>query len=918
MTVKRLSYLHMILPKWRLTMKTLFYCRSAKIKYAISRKYCLKMLILFFLILNGFVSSAQEVTYFVSKDKSEYAPEIWEAKWICLPEATHQDRNHVMLARKNFELESEIKKARLFITAESHYELWINGKFVARGPARCDSHHQSYDVMDVAPFLSIGKNTIAVRVHFHGIMKSYYSDTYPGLLAQLEIGDVDKRYVGTDLDWKVQKDQGWDSRTEWVNAINANNFSSCYDFGKQNQNWREVNFDDSSWESAIYQLGNMGFPGKIPGYIPYAVHQPWYSLIPRDLPKLVEYNKDAYKVTMLFESPQYSKLGFWADSRPYDALYSLVQDIQKPIEKTKIENIENFIQGKGNLKITNSYPTEIFTKEAVYHATILFDFENVINGYPYIHVKGEKGAIIDVNYAPYLVDGVYAPATIVNNFSDRMVLSGGLDNWLGSEIRTLRYMAVTIRSDHPVEFEKIGISVTEYPFEKQKTIDVEGEPFIEKLWTATEKTLQSITTDAFTDNYHERRQYVQTSYYASLGSYGVHGDSWLQRRYLVQHAQNQLPNGIMPMWAPWGIYNASKQIPGIYEANHFWLMALRDYYLYSGDEETVRELLPNAERLAKAMNEIQFKNNLVHLPPYSYWIDWAKLAQGEQNFIINALQMLSFQYYVELLQWLGEDDKAGKWDIEADKMKQSLKTFWSEEIGLFAENMNDGKIDNNFSEHANALAIVGGVATAEQAEIIVQKLINNHENPVMEESVLFNYWVVEAICSMGYVKEGIHYLKNHYAHMLEEGENGTLWEYANLYAENKGQRYTGAKDEFEGRSWSTAQGENGFPGIILSRWILGLHPIAPGMKSIEIASFLTPYEKFFGVLPTPNGVLEVNRDGNIMNLNIPKGVTGIIKYNSLKHIDVKSVVINDIKYVMSDAKEDIRLKEGEYQMNLIF
>jgi alpha-L-rhamnosidase len=477
----------------------------------------------------------------------------------------------------------------------------------------------------------------------------------------------------------------------------------------------------------------------------------------------------------------------------------------------------------------------------------------------------------------------------------------------------LRYMAVTVRSDQPVEFEKIGIRVTEYPFEMQETIAVKSEPFIQQLWTATEKTLQSITTDAFTDNYHERRQYVQTSYYASLGTYGVHGDSWLQRRYLVQHAQNQLPNGIMPMWAPWGVYNASKQVPGIYEASPLWLMALRDYYLYSGDEATVRELLPNAEKLAEAMNEIQSKDNLIYLPPYSYWIDWAKLAQGEQNFIINALQLISFQYYAELLTWLGEPDDARKWNAEADKMRPSLKRFWSEEKGLFAENMNGGKIDANFSEHANALAIESGVATPRQAEIIVKIIINNRENPVMEESVLFNYWVVEAMCGMGYVTEGIDYLKKHYAHMLKEGENGTLWEYANLYAQNKGPRYTGATDKFEGRSWCTAQGENGFPGITLSRWVLGLHPLTPGQHKIEVTSFLSPYSEISGVLPTPLGEMKVKREENVLTLFIPEGIEAVLKHSDLKQVGTQYLEINKEKpLLISGLKEDLLLKGGDY------
>jgi len=251
-------------------------------------------------------------------------------------------------------------------------------------------------------------------------------------------------------------------------------------------------------------------------------------------------------------------------------------------------------------------------------------------------------------------------------------------------------------------------------------------------------------------------------------------------------------------------------------------------------------------------------------------------------------------------------------------MRQSLKLFWSKENGMFAENMNGGKIDTNFSEHANSLAVVSGVATPKQAEAIVKKIINNRENQVMEESVLFNYWVIEAICGMGYVTEGIDYMKKHYAHMLVEGENGTLWEYANLYAQNKGERYLGATDKFEGRSWCTAQGENGFPGITLSRWVLGLHALTPGQKKIEVTSFLSPYSEFSGVLPTPLGVMKVKREKNKLTLFIPKGIEAVLKHSDLKQVGAQHVQINKEKPVLiSGLKENIVLKGGQYIVRMI-
>jgi hypothetical protein len=860
--------------------------------------------------------AAQDVVHLYSTTASELAPAQWEAKWIWLPGVDHTDKNHVMLARKSFELDKVPSESKLYITADSHYKLWINGRFVTRGPARCDPHHQSYDVLEISKLLKKGINLIAVQVHFHGIMKAYYTDPYPGLLIQLE--SQEELILTSGKDWKVKYDFGWDSRTDLVSMINANNYSTCYHFQRSIPGWYLPDFDDAGWVNAVYQFGPAGWPSKSPGYVPYAVQRPWTTLLPRDLPQLIEYDRNVSIVYQMLEAPQYSKLGTWDASqrKDYDALHHSNQDVQRPLEKCKVENLEPFLTGKGDLTIIDYYPEEKFTRDAIYHATVIFDFAKVIDGYPYITVNGKAGTIIDINYAPYLIDGVFVPGLLVDNFSDRLTLSGNKDVWENSEIRTMRYMAVTVRSPEPVVFEKIGLRVEEYPFQKHVTIDVPEEPFISTLWTATENTLQGITTDAYTDNYQERRQYVQTSYYASLGNYAVYGDPWLQRRYLVQHAQNQYPNGIMPMWSPWHIYDASRQNPGILEASHLWLMGLHDYYLYTGDEATVRNLLIPAERCAQALNELQFRDNLLYKPPYNYWIDWAKLAQGEQNFIINTLQLLSFRYYAELLHWLEEEALADKWNAEADKMAGSLKRFWSEEYGLFADNLNQGIPDGNFSEHANALAVVCGIASARQSDMIIEKLINNDKRRVMEESVLFHYWITEALCRTGHTKEAVDFMKKRYGHMLKPGENGTLWEYANLYAQDWGERKFNAKIEWQGRSWCTSQGENCFPGITLSHYVLGLRPLSPGMKKLEINSLLTPYEDFSGVLPTPEGLVRVKRTENTLDLTIPDGITGVIRQSSLSSLKKKSITIDGKTTQPALSGDDIFLEKGQHRIEL--
>jgi len=860
------------------------------------------------------------VKFLYSKDAESIALNDWKAKWIWVPGVKHTEKNHRALARKTFSLDGLPLKAQLAITADSHYELWINGEFVARGPARCNAHHQNYDLIDVRPLLKIGENTLAVRVHYHGIMKSYYGDAYPGLLVQLDLEEQDgTRSIVSDKSWKVLKDPSWDSSTEVVSTVNANNFPSSVNLGRGRRNWQRQDYSDANWPDAVYQTGQPTWPPRPAGYEPYALQKPWLSLVPRDLPPLIEYERLADKVLKVSEAPQYSKVGFWGDgdARKNDALHNSMQDVQKPLNHCKVSGIEDFVAGKGPLHMINAYPdpqTKLQRLPA-FDTTVVFDFGEVIDGYPLMEAQGAQGTIVDVNYAPYLIDGEFIPGALVGNFSDRITLSGKADRWENSEPRTFRYMAITVRGPEPLRIGKLGLRVSEYPFRESGHIEVDGEAFAQNFWEAGDRTLRLITTDAFSDNYQERRQYVQTAYYASRGAYAAFGDTWLQRRLLVQHAQDQLPDGIMPMWAPWNVYEGNKQTPGIFEANHFWLMGLRDYYLFSGDRKTTEQLMVSAERLAESIYRYQRNGKLLFKLPHSYWIDWAKLAQGEENFIINALQLLAFRDYAELLQWMGDEELSAKWSARAEVLRVELKGLWDADKGLFAENRNGGKLDQYFSEHANALAIVAGVAEGAQIDRIVDQILANDEQRVMEPVNLFHYWVVEAIASQGRVGEAMELLKHRYQHMLDDEEINTLWEYSNIHVKDKGARTALADNIWIGRSWSTAQAENAFPASSLSRWVLGLEPTAPGMGEIALSGLSSPYESFKGNLPTPNGQIEVDKNGQALDLTLPAGTRAVIDLAEQKRLPGKTIRVDGRDVPL--GKGSIHIESGIHRLELI-
>jgi alpha-L-rhamnosidase len=82
--------------------------------------------------------------------------------------------------RQTVDLQVVPAKAPTRITADSRYVLWVNGHEVGRGPARSQPYRQRYDSYDLAPYLSVGANVIAVLVTYYGRAMSFWQPPPPG------------------------------------------------------------------------------------------------------------------------------------------------------------------------------------------------------------------------------------------------------------------------------------------------------------------------------------------------------------------------------------------------------------------------------------------------------------------------------------------------------------------------------------------------------------------------------------------------------------------------------------------------------------------------------------------------------------------------------------------------------------------
>ena len=72
-------------------------------------------------------------------------------------------QNRWLLFRRRVDLPAAPDEARLDLTTDGKYQLFVNGRRLGRGPMRCSPTHQRYDGFDLAPQLRAGASRDRAR-----------------------------------------------------------------------------------------------------------------------------------------------------------------------------------------------------------------------------------------------------------------------------------------------------------------------------------------------------------------------------------------------------------------------------------------------------------------------------------------------------------------------------------------------------------------------------------------------------------------------------------------------------------------------------------------------------------------------------------------------------------------------------------
>jgi len=201
----------------------------------------------------------------------------WKARWVKIPDPKVWDTTRYgtrlfrpQYLRKAFNIDGEIKKARLYITSKGVFKPYINGEKITEDvltpgwtPYRKRIETLTYDVTNA---LKKGENSIGMILaegwHSGRFGPRRRWDTVlapPRAICQLEIEDTKGhlKTIVTDNNWKATR----------KGPLRASGLydGEVYDANFEISDWSTSNFDDTTWETVVTEDINLKtrlFPKK--------------------------------------------------------------------------------------------------------------------------------------------------------------------------------------------------------------------------------------------------------------------------------------------------------------------------------------------------------------------------------------------------------------------------------------------------------------------------------------------------------------------------------------------------------------------------------------------------------------------------------------------------------------------------------
>ncbi|NQU42356.1 family 78 glycoside hydrolase catalytic domain [bacterium] len=756
---------------------------------------------------------------------------IWHAEETLFYE---NPRNRFMRFRRNIDLPEAPKRAELRMWADTHYILWINGRYVGRGPSRSEPKWTRYDVWQVEKFLRPGHNVIAALCLFHGFGTGARISIMQGFMAHLEIEDSGSQihHVVSDGKWKAAPAEEFIRPTPRLHGPLG--CIEVQDGRMADPGWQNLEYDDSEWAPT--------------GYVkPGLANTPWYHFVERDIPLLAEGEIDAPGVCWVGAAkcspPPVPLIG---EPRPFP----------------------DFVEGE-----KSAFPYEVQSPGSGKARVVTVDFGKAVNGLFRLDLDAEEGTIVDVLFGEVLAEGIVPKPGAARILSDRFIVGPDQKrlavafNW-----KAFRYAQLWIWSEKPVTLHRGWMHTLYYPLPDVPRFECD-DAFLTKLDENCDRTLRLCMQDAYVDSSsREQQQWIGDGRKQALMNHYRFGDAKLHHRIIEQIGQGMDWMGSMVPRYPSGNVNVSP-IPA-YDLD--WVCAFDEYYWFTGDDSMLEPWWPNIVQAMRWFTAFENEAGLLERVPYWTYIDVGEghgkrgLGTGAINTTLNLYYLEALKIMVRMSKRVGDGEAEAWYAKKAERLAEAIReTLWDSEREVYPDAKTGNKFTETVSEVPATMALLHlEVAGSERAANLIRNVFEDESGRIVGASPLQVLPIQEALTLHERPDLALKLIRERYQEQMDSGATSTWEHWVLIHYSAEGYPACGSSSH----AWGAA------PMTFFSNTILGIRPLAPAWNRVQVRPRPLDLKRASGAIETPKGRITASWqviEGRFeMRLTVPEGMEG--------------------------------------------
>lgn len=636
--------------------------------------------------------------------------------------------------RRKFRLDAKPTSAIIQISADSRYRLFVNGTYIAFGPTRSYPHRQCVDVHKAAHLLQSGDNLIAVHVYQPGY--SHYSYVHrgnSGLWLALDLDD--QRQLVSDSTWSASVDPSFLSDVRRISIYGAG--QEIRDL-RQSEPWKELGFDDQSWEAASVLVNR----GEIP----------WQTMQVAPIKNLVESITHPSRVAC-------SHGPYVSDADPHEEMRSAFPCGSIDVAKlAKPQDAELPLVEQGDVLL------------------LCYDLGHSQAGSARLFFRGAQGGeAVLVSYLDKEVDGrlvLSDPSTYCQmRMTDRIMLAPGENLFEPFTPRGGRFLLLGIvgpsrgKLSLEVEFRSryYPLALERNAMPKNRAL----QPIAEMCW----RTLQSCALDGMVDcPWREQAVWVGDSAITAGIVAEMCGDPRLLKRMLQLASDGSTADGLIP-----GVVVNESDSTVVLAYSFAWVEGLSQYLALTGDVDFVHQVWNVlATMLRRFQDDLDSEGLLRSQPSRRQFLDWAELPESEPSCLYNLRYLYVLQLASVLASQIDRSDDAQTWREWATSLAAAIHHTFCQ-CGKWFDDMQG----TSRSQHAAAFLTLTELVNEEESLRLLREAVarslDERDNALVLMSPYMHYYLFLALERLNQENDILDIIKYRWSTWLAQGAR-TTWE----------------------------------------------------------------------------------------------------------------------------------------------